>query len=233
MKKIFSLITLLLIVVFSLTACFPFSFTMKREASSQSPEAEPSNTAKPIIIEQPSKTAEDGKTPSEEQIFEMLPIMDSIIRCTTENDYVYDKDNDDFVWSVLYYVCVNYYENFPEIEMNMQQGYITVPADTAKALASACFYELEELPEIQEDRTNISYDRGNDAYIVMMSDASMMYTKIKSSDAFKDGSAEVYVDFIDGETDELISTYIFEFKENKSEFTERFPLSVAQVVQNN
>ena len=89
------------------------------------------------------------------------------------------------------------------------------------------------MPEIQEDRTNISYDRGNDAYIVMMSDASMMYTKIKSSDAFKDGSAEVYVDFIDGETDELISTYIFEFKENKSEFTKRFPLSVAQVVQNN
>lgn len=224
MKKII-IVALSLLTLLCLAAC------AKDSAQNVDAEPSPARTEDIASAEPTEEPQQEVKPPTEEQIADMFNAMDSILRVCDENEgKAYDAGDEEYVWDVLYYLCVNNCESYDEMTLDSQSGELHVPAQLAEKLAAVCFSEITDLPELPSDSRKISYDDQSDEYVMMMSDASQMYSMIQKSEPHDDGTARVFVQWVymDGVVD---SVYVFDLVPNESEFKAEYPLSISAVNQ--
>ena len=176
-----------------------------------SPSAAATQTASATAAPSVSATAAIA-APSGGELQALLPFLDSVMLCQSENSYpAHDSTDAEYVWSLLYYYCVNYADRVPTATEN-GDGTLTVPAGDLAALASVFFSGLEALPALP-DVSFASYDEAADAYVLMLSDRSE--TKSVVTDVSVDeeqGSVQIKAELRSTvpEEDDTIVSYVFQ-----------------------
>ena len=234
------LIVLVIVIAMLAAALYYFSAYGKKNSV---PAAAPETTLAPVQSAAPAAPvetlapAEALAPPSEQQVDEtanemaqaMLPVMDAGVRALRDSETgLYDAKDADFMWSVLYHLCVNY--EIPGGAEKTQDGVAAVPKARMEALASACFASYKELPELPKDRKNITYDEDADAYQITLSDSGDAQSEIMRVLPLADQGYTVFVAFVNkAETENpLLSTYVFDVsKSEKTDGEAPFPLRVS------
>lgn len=195
--------------------------TQTQEAPSEADARETDAVIPPQPVRPEStqaETEEETKDPTavteadEAALRAMLPVFDSVIRCGTENGTAYLPEDPEYVWTVLYYLTVNYMP--PEGEdvwFSGEDGNLNVRPAVILREARALFEGLEELPQIPGG-LSVSYDADPDAYVFMMSDASQDYTEIEGYALRPDGCLEAEVSY--GPDKEDRKAFVFLLRKN-------------------
>lgn len=106
----------------------------------------------------------------------MQPVYDSLMRATrdmpAEFSY-YQAQNQNFFWSTLYYLCVNYGAEDPRNTLEGTALY--VPYTVMEEYAAACFLEYVALIPLPEEPIGLEIDEAKQAYKIAMSDAGEDY----------------------------------------------------------
>ena len=136
----------------------------------------------------------------------MVPVLDSILRCCTENDMVYDASDPDFFWSVLYYYCVNWAEEDASCEI--VDGELRVPAEQMKAYAKAFFDDMEAFPSPSPDCV-IRYDSDWQSYFMPLSDGSENETVLLCTYNQPNGSVSAEADLTQPDGTVIASVHAF------------------------
>lgn len=125
-----------------------------------------------------NQTAETLSTQDQEKVTAMLPILDSIILALDDSEMTYEPKEENFFWSVLYYVVVNYTDQVYMAELT-DDGLIKVPSRSVQEVATACFADYDDLLNIPESLVDsITYDADWDAYMFSPSDRGMSSSEI-------------------------------------------------------
>lgn len=169
------------VLVLGLAACQPQQEQAAATPASTEQAATPT-PAVPTPAEQPTPPIEDGPGDFDEPTIAALngmqAVYDSCVRALTsmpEEARFYDKTDPMFFWEVLYHMCANFSELHPLGELSGAQ-YI-LPAVGMHEFADACFFGLEELPEIPPQTFDIVYDEETETYHIGMSDAGDAYAE--------------------------------------------------------
>ena len=170
------------ILCFILSVCLLFAAASCGSAEAESPSVSsaPSTAVMPSAPASPSPAQTEASAvsaPSDAELAILLPFLDSIILCQQENSYPsHDSSNAEYVWSLLFYYCVNYFNQIPFAVQN-SDGTVSVPADDLAAFASVFFSDLKKLPSLPGS-ASISYDQDADAYVFLLADRSQTETGI-------------------------------------------------------
>ena len=136
----------------------------------------------------------------------MIPVMDSILRCCTENDMSYDASDPEFFWSVMYYYCVNWAQDDASCEV--VEGELRVPAERMKVFAKAFFDGVEAFPSLQPDDV-IRYDSDWQSYFMPLSDDSVNETVLKNTYDQPNGSISAEAELVDPNGNVLATLHAF------------------------
>ena len=91
---------------------------------------------------------------TEEDVRAMLPMMDSVMLCLTEGAAESHTFSDaSYVWSLLYYLCVNHPSVSSHIAIDDQAGTLSISAEDLLSLASACFENPSSLPAVLQNKS--------------------------------------------------------------------------------
>lgn len=214
MKK-FLAFSLAFLLIVSLCACSPIPRPEPSASASPTPSAEASQSAEPSSL----------PAPSEEQAEAMLPIMDSIILCWDEVGYSAHNASGEYVWDVLYYLCVNYSDSLPSVSIpESDSSALSISASDALALAS-CFSDITELPALPE-KSSVSYDQQTDTYRMLLSDRGQTRPSIQSIKQETDGSATVVVEMRSMEDNAVLDTFSFRLVANTQTAAGQFSLRI-------
>lgn len=153
----------------------------------------------------------------------MVPVLDSILRCCTENDMPYDADDPEFFWSVLYYYCVNWAETDSTCEIVDSE--LRVPAERMKVFAEVFFDGNESFPSPQPDCV-IRYDSDWQSYFMPLSDGSQNETVLRSTYNQPNGSISAEADLIQPDGTVIASLHAF-LVPNAANDETRLPYSVS------
>lgn len=222
MKKKRTILILLGVIVALLCAllalCMP-GCSAKPEQEPAAPAAEP--TVAPAAAVEPAATiapqAHVHVDAMVEETQAMLPVLSAGARALRESQTgFYDVADAKFVWSVLYHLCANETLDTPLAEVT-EAGTVRIPYKLMQELASSCFMEYGDLPELPEDMESITYDEAWDAFIVKLSDAGdtrCVITDVAAGAA--ESSYMVAVAYLtrSGDKEELVDTYAFELRPN-------------------
>lgn len=202
-------ISLLLAVAMTLclTACGP-------SQSNQTPTASP--TPSSVSVEQ--------------QVEQMLPMMDSVIRSHEEGGFsAHDATDAAYVWSVLYHLCVNYAEVIPSITVDVTAGQLQISSESIQSLYAVCFHGATALPTIPAENHSVSYNALDETYSMRLSDSSQTSTVLQDVGQQEDGQIRATAAWVDMETEQSIATYIFTFVAQSSHESNAYPLSIISV----
>lgn len=172
--------------------------TQQQDAQPQAAQpqaAQPQATAAPVAEPQPVVQGD-----IQANVEAMMPIMDSVVRAMREGDGEdYEPRDDDFFWSLLYLMGVNWGHTHPVAEIDGPN--IVLRTQIMQEFASAAFYDYSDLlPLDADDWTNVmTYDAGRDAYVIELSDVGESETKLESYTANADGSVTAVVGLYGGE----------------------------------
>lgn len=161
-----------------------------------------------------SEVVELDESQIAESIQNMLPPMDSIMLCATENGIEYNAENPDTFWTLMYYLVVNHGYGNPLAEF--AGGDLKIGSRAVFEYAAAMF-EIEKMPDIPASRAEIiKYDEKEDAYYFMLSDRGLSDSEIVSFEKNADGSYDVIARLYDVEEGGTISTAKFHLVKNKN-----------------
>ncbi len=183
----------LLVTVFLVTAIVSSCFAVPAEPGFKQQNSEPAMT-------------QDTRN----RIEKMLPVFDSIIRSTAEQKSIptdkFLSTNKELAWDILYHLCVNFGEQYPQIEI--QEDKMKVPYKAMQEFATACFADYEDLAAVPAGVEHITYSKEWNAFMLAMSDRGATTCSIvgvePDGDKFK-----VKVNLNDDETGEVLDAREF------------------------
>ena len=123
----------------------------------------------------------------------MTPVFDALIRAMYETDSAYAPKDETFFWTTLYLMGVNSGEELGRAELT-EDTMIKVPRQAMQEFASACFEDYDDLLPLPSDEGSISYDEGQDAYLLAPSDPGDTETEILDAEE-TDGLVTAHVKF--------------------------------------
>ncbi len=195
----------LLSVLMLLTACAtPNTSTQDQSAAPEQTQGENLQTQDNVTDNQ---TAETLSTQDQEKVTAMLPVLDSIILAMNDSGTTFEPRDEEFFWSVLYYVAVNYTDKVYMAELT-DDALIKVPSRSVQEIATACFADYDDLLNIPESLvTSVTYDADWDAYMFTPSDRGMSSSEI--TEMSKNGDTINVTVVLDG-----VDTYKFTLVDN-------------------
>lgn len=152
---------------------------------------EPEATQEPKITQEPTEAAKETQIPKEDvsnskkkKIEAMEPVFDSLIRAMNETGSKYAPRDQEYFWSTLYLMGVNYGGNNSLVEK--EEFEYKVPRKVMQEYASACFLDYDDLLDFPEE-CSIQYSEDYDAYILQLSDKGDLEVKVTSIEESKEG----------------------------------------------
>lgn len=241
MKKIL-LFALAVMFIFSMAACAPAK--EPEESVSPSVNTEPVNSVSPSPSPEPSlapalaPSAEPeetgtqepgGSAPTEKEVEAMLPMMDSILLSGIEGeDENYGSANPEYVFRVLYYLCVNYCGMLPGISVDAQGGTLAISESAATLLASVCFSGFTQMPPFSTDSPSIEYNEELGEYTMLLSDRSESKSVIKNIDWEADAT-NVTIELVALEDNSCIAAAVFKIVPNSYDTGGQYPFAIQSV----
>lgn len=145
------------------------------------------------------------------RIEKMLPVFDSIIRSTPEQKSIptekFLSTNQELTWDILYHLCVNFGEQYPQIEI--QEDKMKVPYKAMQEFATACFADYEDLAAVPAGVEHINYSKEWNAFMLAMSDRGATTCGIAGVEPEGDEKFKVKVNLTDDETGEVLDAREF------------------------
>lgn len=121
----------------------------------------------------------------------MLPVLDSVMRAMIDCNCAYAPDYDDYFWTTLCMLAVNWNMDDPLCELVGDE--LRVPRKLMEEYASAAFSTFDSLLPIGDDFTLARYDEAWDAYMVGLGDVGDSATHIAGYSFIEDGTVMVDV----------------------------------------
>lgn len=121
----------------------------------------------------------------------MLPVLDSVMRAMIERNCAYAPDYNDYYWTTLCMLAVNWNIDDPLCEVVGDE--LRVPRKLMEEYAVAAFHTFDGLPAIGDDFTLAYYDEAWDAYMVGLGDVGDSFTYIYDYEFIGDGTVMAVV----------------------------------------
>ena len=167
--------------------------------SSKEPENTPITESEPVLTQTQSEEPQDtqitieSKNPNEklsaqtvENVKDMLPVLDSIIRSMIASEGVYAPEDASFFWSTLYLTAVNFGVQL-EIAEVTEDGLIMADRQAVQEIASAFFEDNRKLLNIPAELSQtVIYDQRTDAYMFSASDIGDSFSEVTGVSAQED-----------------------------------------------
>ena len=146
----------------------------------------------------PAETAPAETTPAPEEpssidptpeVEAMLPIMDSLLLCMSENGLTYDPASPAFVYDALYYAVVLYGNMHPLGALD--GGAFRLPLPGGQEFATALFAAYTDLDLAylaEHPELGVSYDESTEELVFSMSDRSSTESRMEACHELSDGS---------------------------------------------
>lgn len=167
---------------------------------------------------------------TEEDVRAMLPMMDSVMLCLTEGAAESHTFSDaSYVWSLLYYLCVNHPSVSSHIAVDDQAGTLSISAEDLLSLASACFENPSSLPAVPSDFSGIRFDSKTNQYTMTLSDRGSSKSDIRSIQFTEDHTAVATVDLIDMNSGDYLQTFTFVLAANPQAEKSGYPLTISHI----
>jgi hypothetical protein len=176
MKKGIWIVAVLLSLIFALSSC---------AGTVQTPDTTAAES------EETSETA--ATEAADVDVEAMTPVFDALIRAMKETGGAYAPKDEGFFWTTLYLMGVNSGEELGRAELT-EDMMIKVPRQAMQEFASACFEDYDDLLPLPEQDSSITYDEGQDAYLLAPSDPGDAVTEILDATE-QDGRVTVHVKF--------------------------------------
>jgi hypothetical protein len=176
MRKGIWIIALLLSLVLALSSC---AGTVQTVDTTETESEGPSETA--------------ATEAADVDVTAMMPVFDALIRAMKETDSAYEPEDEGFFWTTLYLMGVNSGEELGRAEFT-ENTMIKVPRQAMQEFASACFEDYNDLLPLSDEDGSISYDEGQDAYLLAPSDPGDAVTEILDATE-TDGQVTAHVKF--------------------------------------
>jgi hypothetical protein len=163
--------------------------------------------------------AASASEPADDDLINMLPAFDSLIRIMLEEEAVYDPRDPDFFWNAVYLMAVNWESFHPLAEISEDWVSLILPLNFVEELATALFADYEGLPEVPGSVSGaVLYDEPSGVYNFTLSDKGETYSQIGASEHADDGLLSVTVLFKaygEGEDDEILGQFEFTVQPNE------------------
>ena len=159
--------------------------------------------------EQSEKTAQPLCKGAPEDSGSMLSVVSALIMSMTENDLPYDPEDPAAFWTELAYLIGLDGDQNPYARRS-GAGKLVLPASEVQKYAAAMFaaYDRkEDLPEMPRDDMMLRYLEEKDKYVLQPGDFGTSETRITHCQDEGKGVYTLQADFVDAETDEVISTW--------------------------
>lgn len=121
-------------------------------------------------VQQPSLTILEPMT-TEDKLYEMLPVLDSLTRnMGIEGEVAYSAADAEFFWTQLYLYGENWASLDPQVKL--ENGSLIVPSSVMWDFAKASFGDFTETLTIPEGFTGIRYDVAADAFVLTIEEST-------------------------------------------------------------
>lgn len=132
----------------------------------------------------------------------MLAPMDAIMMCSVETGFVYNVDDPEVFWRLMYYNIGNHGSSHQLAKIDA--GVLQLDRRAVQEFATGMFANYSDLPELPEEMVgSITYDESLDAYLFSLGDRGLsqaeMLSCMQNADGSYDVTARLY-DVTDGST---------------------------------